>query len=324
MRQWPVSSVPDRPDIARQRATASAAVAGLPSGTPSRSSTESAPSTRPEDRFAATASAFSIASRRQCSATVSPPSSVSATPLTSTSGSIPAARSNRRRPGEAEARISWGTAAGTGQCGQALARHAPGPGRSVVRRYRARPCQADRTDSDPTPCLDGAAAPAASTATSAASSAGVGSPCSTRSTGRAARSSVAFGTAPPSGCAEALYGSGSDPVVVAAHTATCWRLIMTTNRPPDPYEFLTQVPSFDVTSADLTDGQQMPDAQVFDGWGMTGQNLSPQLAWSGFPDETRSFAVSIYDPDAPTTSGFWHWSLFDLRPSTTALASGAG
>lgn len=99
---------------------------------------------------------------------------------------------------------------------------------------------------------------------------------------------------------------------------------MTHHRPPDPYEFLTQVPSFDLTSADLTDGQQMPAAQVFDGWGMTGQNLSPQLAWSGFPDETRSFAVSMYDPDAPTTSGFWHWSLFDLPRSVTEVAGGAG
>src|SRR5262245_66211958 len=99
---------------------------------------------------------------------------------------------------------------------------------------------------------------------------------------------------------------------------------MTNHRPPDPYDFLTQVPSFDVTSADLTDGQQMPDAQVFDGWGMTGQNLSPHLAWSGFPAATESCAVSIYDPDAPTTSGFWHWWALDVSEPVPGRARAAG
>ncbi len=101
--QCPVTSVPVRPDISRQRAAASAPEAGLPSARPSRSSTESHPITSPSGRPAATAAALAWASCPANSAGVAAENTVSSTPLTITSGSSPAARSTPIRAGEAEA-----------------------------------------------------------------------------------------------------------------------------------------------------------------------------------------------------------------------------
>jgi len=95
-------------------------------------------------------------------------------------------------------------------------------------------------------------------------------------------------------------------------------------RPPLPYDFLPRVPPLTVTSADISDGGRMPDAHLADSMGMKGGNLSPQLGWSGIPDGTESFAVTCYDPDAPTGSGFWHWVLFDIPSSVHELPRAAG
>jgi phosphatidylethanolamine-binding protein (PEBP) family uncharacterized protein len=78
--------------------------------------------------------------------------------------------------------------------------------------------------------------------------------------------------------------------------------------PPDPYAALPKLPSFQLESASFSAGQPLSTPQVSGIMGAGGEDVSPQLSWSGFPDETRSFAVTVYDPDAPTGSGFWHWA----------------
>ncbi len=94
---------------------------------------------------------------------------------------------------------------------------------------------------------------------------------------------------------------------------------------PDPYAYLPKVPSFQLTSTSVSDGQPLPLEQLSKLLGVPGgQDISPQLSWSGFPPETQSFVVSMYDPQAPTGSGFWHWVVADIPVGTTSLPAGAG
>jgi Raf kinase inhibitor-like YbhB/YbcL family protein len=87
----------------------------------------------------------------------------------------------------------------------------------------------------------------------------------------------------------------------------------------DPNWRLPEVPTFLLESPDFAQGDKLPDWARADGG-----NRIPTLRWSGAPEGTKSFAVTLYDPDAPTGSGFWHWAAYDLPGSTTELASGAG
>ena len=92
--------------------------------------------------------------------------------------------------------------------------------------------------------------------------------------------------------------------------------------PLNPYANMRQVPGFEVTSTDIQDGEPLPAEQFATYAGGLGR--SPQLSWSGFPAETQSFAVTCFDPDAPTGSGFWHWAVANLPASVTSLPANAG
>jgi Raf kinase inhibitor-like YbhB/YbcL family protein len=79
-----------------------------------------------------------------------------------------------------------------------------------------------------------------------------------------------------------------------------------------------------LTSADIKQGGKIANEQVFNSFGCSGGNVSPELSWSGAPKGTKSFAISMFDPDAPTGSGWWHWWVVNLPPDTASLPKGAG
>jgi Raf kinase inhibitor-like YbhB/YbcL family protein len=93
----------------------------------------------------------------------------------------------------------------------------------------------------------------------------------------------------------------------------------------DPFARLPEVPRFTVTSATVSDGDAWPAEQMSGLFGVVGgKEVSPQLSWIGAPEATKSYAVTVYDPDAPTGSGFWHWAVADIPATVTELSEGAG
>ena len=88
--------------------------------------------------------------------------------------------------------------------------------------------------------------------------------------------------------------------------------------------FSAQAAAFQVTSNEIKTGEQLTTSHVFSGFGCEGGNTSPSLTWSGAPEGTKSFAVTVYDPDAPTGSGWWHWTVANIPATVTYLPTDAG
>jgi Raf kinase inhibitor-like YbhB/YbcL family protein len=85
-----------------------------------------------------------------------------------------------------------------------------------------------------------------------------------------------------------------------------------------------QAGEFTLSSPTVAAGSTLTLDQVYRGFGCEGRNRSPALSWNGAPEDTRSFALTVYDPDAPTGSGWWHWVVYNLPASTTSLPENAG
>lgn len=81
---------------------------------------------------------------------------------------------------------------------------------------------------------------------------------------------------------------------------------------------------FTLSSPDIPAGARIGDKFVLKGFGCSGENVSPALVWKNAPAGTKSFALQVHDPDAPTGSGFWHWAVYNIPASATELAQGAG
>ena len=113
---------------------------------------------------------------------------------------------------------------------------------------------------------------------------------------------------------------------VGVATAFAGPLVAAAREGTDQFGFTTvrsgipeETHHFDLTSADLRNNRPFPQSEVANVFGCSGGNQAPRLRWSGFPAATQSFAVTMFDPDAPTGSGFWHWLTWDIPPGVTSL-----
>jgi Raf kinase inhibitor-like YbhB/YbcL family protein len=127
------------------------------------------------------------------------------------------------------------------------------------------------------------------------------------------------------GAVAACSTTGTATGTAANHPASVVSAERPVLRGPNPYQFLPKVPSFRLTSQTVRNLHPLPTAQQSGIFGVPGgQDISPQLSWSGFPARTKSFVISMYDPQAPTGSGFWHWVVTDVPSTTTSVPAGAG
>ena len=95
-------------------------------------------------------------------------------------------------------------------------------------------------------------------------------------------------------------------------------------RVPNPYDALPDLPALEVTSESFAEGETLSAPQLGGVMGVEGgQDRSPQVSWSAGPEGTESYVVTLFDPDAPTASGFWHWSVANIPASVTSLPEGA-
>jgi len=114
------------------------------------------------------------------------------------------------------------------------------------------------------------------------------------------------------------------------HTIACLVIFLTTlplyaqTPATRPYDKLPQVPAFTLTSTDIKEGAKLATPQMGSYNNTGGLDVSPQLAWNGFPKSTKSFVLTVFDPDAPMPGGFWHWEIINIPMSTVQLPTDAG
>jgi len=114
------------------------------------------------------------------------------------------------------------------------------------------------------------------------------------------------------------------PVLLAAATAAQQGGLAGAKPPMNPPALTKPASSFTLSSPDIAEGSTIASKFVLNGFGCKGENVSPALVWANPPAGTKSYAVQVYDPDAPTGSGFWHWGVYNIPGSVTSLAQGAG
>ena len=90
------------------------------------------------------------------------------------------------------------------------------------------------------------------------------------------------------------------------------------------YVTIAHAAGFKLHSPTIKPNSTLTSNQVLNGFGCSGKNISPELKWSGAPEGTKSFAITVYDPDAPTGSGWWHWVVYNIPATVTELTEGAG